>query len=76
LKCFLVTVRTARGEFTAGTNKLLLEDGHIIANGKGYGTAVLGDTVLLDGEGRLFVNGQWRQPDARRPTTGGTPAKR
>jgi hypothetical protein len=47
-------------EFTAGDNKLRLQDGHVIANGKDYGAVKSGDSVLLDADGNVTVNSQKR----------------
>jgi hypothetical protein len=68
------TAHTARGVFAAGGNKLVVEDGRIVANGRPYGTAKSGDSVLLDEQGRLSVNGQERQPTADRAPDGTPPA--
>jgi len=43
-----------------GGNKLEIRDGRAIANDKDGGQLKPGDEVLLDKEGRLFVNGQER----------------
>jgi hypothetical protein len=48
-------------EFTAGRNKLRVQDGRITANGKEYGSVKSGDTVLLDVDGTVTVNGAKRQ---------------
>jgi hypothetical protein len=53
------------GVFTAGGDKLKLEikDGRVRANGKDCGTVKDGDSVLLDKDGKLTVNGQPREPE-------------
>ena len=49
---------------TAGgdTLKLEIKDARVWANGKDGGTLKEGDSVVLDKEGRLTVNGQPREP--------------
>jgi hypothetical protein len=56
-------------EFTAGKNKLRVESGRVIANGKDYGSVKPGDSVLLDEGGTLTVNGEKRAkvPAPKRP---------
>jgi hypothetical protein len=45
-------------EFTAGKNKLRIQGRHVIANGKDYGPVNAGDSVLLDADGAVSINGQ------------------
>ncbi len=49
-----------RVEITKGANKLQFRDGKLIANGRDAGTVNTGDEVLLDENGKLFVNKQER----------------
>jgi hypothetical protein len=48
------------GTSSAGKNKLEIRGGRLIANGKDRGPLKSGDSVLLDNDGRLFVNGPER----------------
>src|SRR5690242_5578764 len=48
------------GTFKAGENRLELKEGHVLANGKDYGPLKKEDTILLDKEGQLFINGETR----------------
>lgn len=43
-----------------GTNRLVIRDGAVFANGRHCGTVVGGAAVILDAAGRLFVNGEER----------------
>jgi hypothetical protein len=56
-------------EFTAGKNRLRVEGGRVIVNGKDYGPVKAGDSVLLDADGTLTVNGEKRAeaPAPKRP---------
>ena len=45
---------------SAGDNTFEIRNGRAIANGKDGGPLKAGDSVLLDKEGRLLVNGQER----------------
>ena len=47
---------------SAGRNTFEIRNGRAIANGNDCGTLKAGDSVLLDQDGRLFVNGQERTP--------------
>jgi hypothetical protein len=47
-------------EFIAGTNKLQVQGGRVSANGKDYGPVKSGDSVLLDADGTLTINGEKR----------------
>jgi hypothetical protein len=47
-------------EFTAGKNKLRIEGGKVIANGKEFGSVKSGDSILLDDDGTVSINGQKR----------------
>jgi hypothetical protein len=47
----------------AGKNRLGINGGRVTANGKSYGSLKNGDSVLLDRDGQLSVNGQNRQPE-------------
>lgn len=47
-------------EFIAGPNTLRVTGAHITANGKDAGEVKKGDSVLLDADGLLTVNGQKR----------------
>jgi hypothetical protein len=47
-------------EFTAGKNKLRIQGGKVIANGKEYGPVKSGDSVLLDADGIVSINDQKR----------------
>jgi hypothetical protein len=47
-------------ELIAGSNTLRVKDGHITANGKDAGEVKQGDSVLLDVDGAVTVNGQKR----------------
>jgi len=51
---------TETGSFMVAKNSLELYGGRITANGKSYGSFKTGDAVLLDEQGRLFVNGAER----------------
>ena len=57
------------GTSSAGKNKLEIRGGRLIANGKDGGPLKSGDSVLLDMEGRLFVNGQERTLNVSRRTS-------
>jgi hypothetical protein len=48
------------GQLTAGKNTLRVEGDRVIANGKDYGPVKAGDSVLLDEDGTLTVNGEKR----------------
>jgi hypothetical protein len=48
------------GRLTAGQNTLRVEGGRVLANGKDYGPVKAGDSVLLDEDGTLTVNGERR----------------
>ncbi|TMQ32753.1 MAG: hypothetical protein E6K70_16855 [Planctomycetota bacterium] len=52
---------TQDGSFIVGDNKLELKDGHIFANGKYYGQVKNGDSILLDTDRQLYVNGEKRR---------------
>src|SRR5947209_7615045 len=45
-------------EFTAGKNKLRVQGGRVTANGKEYGSVKSGDSVLLDTDGTVSINGE------------------
>jgi hypothetical protein len=47
-------------EFTAGKNKLRVQGGRVTANGKEYGPVKSGDSVLLDTDGTVSINGEKR----------------
>jgi hypothetical protein len=47
-------------EFTAGKNKLRVQGGRVTANGKEYGPVKSGDSVLLDADGTVTINGEKR----------------
>ncbi len=44
-------------EFTAGKNKLRVQSGRVTANGKDYSAVKSGDSVLLDVDGTVTING-------------------
>jgi hypothetical protein len=48
------------GSFTAGQNTLEFRGGRVFANGKDHGPVKGGDSVLLDRDGDLSVNGRRR----------------
>jgi hypothetical protein len=54
---------TERGSFTVGKNTLELKGGRVFANGKDHGPVKEGDSVLLDADGQLSVNGEKRMPE-------------
>jgi hypothetical protein len=58
------TQRGVASEFHAMAGKASLEvrGGRVIANGKDYGPVRDGDSILLDRDGQLSVNGEPRQP--------------
>jgi hypothetical protein len=47
-------------EFTAGKNKLRLQGGRITSDGKDYGEVKAGDSVIVEPDGTVFVNGTKR----------------
>ena len=51
------------GTFRTGKNTLELRGGRVFANGKDHGPVKGGDTVLLDRDGQLSVNGEKRSPE-------------
>jgi hypothetical protein len=50
-------------DVTAGKNRLQIKDGKVTANGKAFGSVKRGDSVLLDRDGKLSVNGEQRSPE-------------
>jgi hypothetical protein len=50
-------------DVTAGKNRLQIKDGKVTANGKAYGAIKRGDSVLLDRDGKLSVNGEQRSSE-------------
>src|SRR5262245_33475494 len=44
-------------ELTAGENTVRVQAGHLTANGKDYGEVKSGDSVLLDSDGTVSING-------------------
>ena len=50
-------------DVTAGKNRLRIKDGNVTANGKAYGSVERGDSVLLDRDGTLSVNGEQRSSE-------------
>ena len=47
---------------TNGSNRLNIKSGRIVANGRDYGPVKKGETVVLDADGRVTVNGVQRTP--------------
>jgi hypothetical protein len=56
-----ITGRSDEGVHTAGKNRLQIKDGRILANEKDFGAVKEGDKVVLDKDGRVFVNGEERK---------------
>ena len=54
---------TENGSFASGKYTLELKAGRVFANGKDYGSVQEGDSVLLERDGQLFVNGEMRQSE-------------
>ena len=50
-------------DVTAGKNRLVIRGSLVTANGKSYGSVKNGDSVLLDKDGKLTVNGELRSPE-------------
>jgi hypothetical protein len=51
--------------FTANTEQttMSVQDGHLIVNRKGYGRLNDGDSIVVDENGRVTVNGSERSPE-------------
>ena len=46
----------------SGKNRLEIKNGQLTVNGDSYGSLANGDKVLVELDGRVFVNGEARQP--------------
>jgi hypothetical protein len=47
---------------SAGKNALTIKDGRLTVNGKDYGTVKSGDSIVVDRDGQVSINGAKREP--------------